>query len=174
MGNLNLTSLRSRLAQDGISPDNRADSFPMWTRNVFSYKITGTDRKFPLSCELLVGTNGSNTKETFLSWESGNQPLTFILFLDQHTTCISLWDHLYLYSAYAAHYVYFIWIGPESEIMRIHMRSWPRRGEDEEEGKFICGYLVVGGIFNIHITLSRISLSHYILFNYNNLFYVTL
>ena len=39
-------------------------------------------KKFPLSCKLSVGTNGSNTKETFLSvpvlrkvFLSGNQPL---------------------------------------------------------------------------------------------------
>ena len=51
----------------------------------FSLRIillrTGTDREAPLSCELSVGTNGSNTKDTFLSvpvlrnvFLSGNQP----------------------------------------------------------------------------------------------------
>ena len=48
------------------------------------YFSSGRERtgKFPLSCELSVGTNGSNTKETFLSipvlrkvFLSGNQPL---------------------------------------------------------------------------------------------------
>ena len=39
MGNFHPTSLRSHLAQGGISP-NLADSFPMWTRKYgFSYKI---------------------------------------------------------------------------------------------------------------------------------------
>ena len=43
--------------------------------------------KFPSSCELSVGTNDSNTKETFLSvpvlrkvFLSGNQPLTIVVY----------------------------------------------------------------------------------------------
>ena len=48
---------------------------------------TGTDRKVSLSCELSVGTNGSNTKETFL--ETSLYPF-FV-----HTKAKANWEKVY-------------------------------------------------------------------------------